>query len=254
MQRSATTWLWRRLRAHPEVYSLTFKEVVFFSGSFATPNRPGSELRDQELGASGELYWKGPTRSLLHYRGLFAAPKPVRIDFSPSYGELPEASVAQVQAILGSKVKIILSVRDPVERTWSNFKYNLGYTGEHPLAFSFAQRVAAYRNVATLRRCDYASVVAVWRRFFEDLKVVFMDDLVAAPTETLNDIAAFLGLSAWEIDAAATPVNTTDVVDMPAEDRVFLFGLHQATYDAAETALGGAALHWRRRQQALIEA
>jgi hypothetical protein len=254
MQRTATSWLWRRLRGHPEVQWRTFKEPMFFNGYFAAPYPPDSDLREPELGPAGDLYWQGPTRSLLHYRGVFTGARRFRIDISPSYGELPEESVARVREILGPDVKVILSVRDPVERSWSNFKYNLGYTGEHPLAFSFAERIAAYRNVATMRRCDYASVLAIWRRYFQEIKIVFMEDVIARPDETLADVGRFIGLSAWAEGVAAAPINSSDAIDMPAEDRLFLFGLHQATYDAAEVALGGPALGWRQRQLDLIGA
>ena len=254
MQRTATTWLWKQITLHPDVQAQTFKEPVFFSGFLASPNRPDSALRDAELGSVGNRYWQGPTRSLLHYRDLFADATRFRIDISPAYGELPEESVARVREILGPDVKIILSVRDPVERSWSNFKLNLRYTGEHPLAFSFVDRTAVYRNVATLRRCDYAAVLALWRRYFEEIKIVFMDDVIARPDETLAEIGRFIGLPPWGDRAAAAPINSSDAVDMPTEDRVFLFGLHQATYDAAEAALGGPALGWRQRQLELLSA
>jgi Sulfotransferase family len=254
MQRTATTWLWRQITGHPDVQAQTFKEPVFFSGFFASPNRPGSDLRDAVLGKVGDLYWQGPTRSLLHYRKIFANDKRFRVDISPAYGELPAKSVARVREILGPGVKIILSVRDPVERSWSNFKLNLRYTGEHPLNFSFAQRIAAYRNVATIRRCDYASVLRKWKRYFEDVMVVFMDDVVARPDETFAEIRRFIGLSEWINGDSARPVNSSDALDMPRDDRMFLFGLHQPTYDAAEAELGGPARAWRQRQLELLSA
>lgn len=254
MQRTATTWLWRQITDHPDVQAQTFKEPVFFNGFFASPNRPGSDLRDAELGKAGDLYWQGPTRSLLHYRKIFASHKRFRVDISPAYGELPGEAVARVREILGPGIKIILSVRDPVERSWSNFKLNLRYTGEHPLNFSFAQRIAAYRNVATLRRCDYASVLRRWRRYFEDVMVVFMDDVIASPDETLAEIRRFIGLSGWINSESACPVNSSDALDMPRDDRMFLFGMHQPTYDAAEAELGGPACGWRQRQLRLLGA
>jgi Sulfotransferase family len=252
MQRTATTWLWQQITSHPEVQAQTFKEPAFFSGYFAAPNRPGSDLRDPVLGEAGELYWQGPSRSLLHYRGIFTDNKPFRIDISPAYGELPDEAVARVREIVGPATKIIMSVRDPVERSWSNFKYNLTYTGEHPLSFTFAQRIAAYQNVATLRRCDYATVLRRWKKYFEQVLIVFMDDVIAHPDETLAEVRRFVGLSTWINGESANPANSSDAVDMPRDDRMFLFGLHQPTYDAAEAELGGPACGWRQRQLGLL--
>lgn len=252
MQRTATTWLWRHLTKHPDVAAPSFKELVFFSGHFASPNRPGSDLLNGADEAGDNLYWEGPTRSLLHYRRMYGGHKNFRIDISPSYGELPEESVARVREILGPDVKIILSVRDPVERSWSNLKYNLTYSGEHPLQFSYAERIAAYRNVATLRRCDYATALRTWRRYFTEIMVIFMDDIIARPDETLIELNRFIGLTGWANAKAAGPANSSDIIDMPREDRLFLFGLHQPTYDAAEAALGGPACGWRQRQLELL--
>jgi len=252
MQRTATSWLWRQLRKHPDVHARTFKELVFFNDPFGTVDMISGELRDADLGEAGDLYWQGPTRNLLHYRQMFKDRKPFRIDISPSYGEMPEEAVGRVREILGPDVKIILSVRDPVERSWSNLKLDLRWTGEHPLSLSFMQRTALYRNVATLRRCDYASILRSWRRFFHHIKIVFMDDVIASPNETLADLHGFLGLSSWVGDDPSVPVNITDTIDMPRDDRMFLFGLHQPTYQATEAELGGPALGWRQRQLALL--
>ncbi len=254
MQRTATTWLWKQLRKHPDVQARTFKELAFFSGHFDSPNRPGSDLRDAVLGEAGDLYWQGPTRSLQHYRGLFEDTKRFRVDNSPDYAELPAEAVARVRDILGPDVKIILSVRDPVDRSWSNLKYDLTYTGEHPLNFSFAQRTAAFCSAATLRRCDYVSVLETWRRFFTNIKVLFVDDIIARPGDTLADLSRFVGFDSSIGDDCAAPVNITDSIDLPRDDRMFLFGLHQHTYDAAEAVLGGPALGWRSRQRALLDA
>ncbi len=254
MQRTATSWLWKQLSKHPDVHARTFKELVFFSDPFNSPENFSSELRDAVLGEAGDLYWQGPTRSLLHYRRLFGDRKHFRIDVSPTYGELPEEAVARVREILGPDIKIILSVRDPVERSWSNLKYDLKFTGEHPFSFSFVQRTTLYRSVATLRRCNYAVVLQIWRRYFSNIKIVFMDDVIARPNEVLAELHDFIGLSKGDNDDCSVPINITDTIDMPRDDRMFLFGLHQHTYHAAETELGGAALGWRQRQLALLGA
>lgn len=83
-----------------------------------------------------------------------------------------------------------------------------------------------------------------WRRYFEEIKIAFLEDVVARPDETLEEIGRFIGLSAWPKGIAGAPINSSDAIHMPAQDRVFLFGLHQATYDAAEVSLGGPALGW----------
>jgi hypothetical protein len=220
--------------------------------SVSLDNYPAN-IRGLELSEAELLYWQGPIRSIRHYLNLFDAGKPFRVDISPSYGELPDQAVARIRDTLGPDVKIILSVRDPVERSWSNLKFDLSATGENPLKLSFAERVALYKTVSTMRRCDYASVLRRWQRFFDNIEVVFFDDIVAQPGIVLSRVQRFIGLTAWAAEAPCLPVNATNETAMPLPDRLFLFGLHQATYDASETVLGGPAVSWRRRQLELLD-
>jgi hypothetical protein len=252
MQRSGTSWLWKQLGRHPDVQARTFKELMFFSDPFDAPQSHGSDLREASLGEAAELYLQGPTRSLRRYRRIFADAKPVRIDMSPDYAELPSESVQRIRNILGPDVKIILSVRDPVERSWSNLKFDLMATGEHPNDLGFSERAALYRSLATMRRCDYATVLDTWSHFFSSVKVIFVDDMIERPCQLLAELGNFIGFSSPLGDAPAAPVNVSPALDMPRDDRLFLFGLHQPTYDAAEAALGGPALGWRQRQLALL--
>jgi hypothetical protein len=252
MQRTATTWLWRQLRHHPDIHTTPYKEPVFFSDPFPSLDGHISDLRDHDLGEAGRRYWQGPTRNIGRYAALFASDKPVRLDVSPSYGELPEESVAMVAELLGGGTRIILCVRDPVERSWSNLKYELQATGAHPMSLSFAERAALYGNVATLRRCDYALVLRTWRRFFHNIEIVFLDDVAARPEAVMARLRRFLALSPSSGEDESHPVNSSASIEMPAADRAFLFGLHQQNYAASEAELGGPALHWRERQLRLI--
>jgi Sulfotransferase family len=252
MQRTGTTWIFEHLGRDPDAHTLPFKEAVFFDDLFRRPEGFLPDKYEADFGALGRLYWSGPTRSLRHYRALFRSEKPFRLDFSPSYGELPEEAVRSIRMLLAPDTKVILSVRDPVERSWSNFLFNLKLCGLNPADFSFSERIALYRNVATLRRCDYAAVARTWRTFFGRVEVVFMDDIEARPCDVLSKVRRFLGMSERGQNRGFTRVNASYDADMPREDRIFLFGLHQSNYDASEAELGGPALGWRRRQIELV--
>lgn len=247
MQRTGTTWLWEHLRRHPDVQALPFKEGNFFD-DFARPEDVPPEMRGLDFGGEARFYWQGPTRSLRHYRAFFQSGKPFRLDFSPSYGELPAEAVQAIRDLLAPDAKIILSVRDPVERTWSNLTYDLKLSGLRIDGFSFPERIALYRSAAALRRCDYATVLRLWRAHFDQVELVFMDDIEARPSEVLSSVHQRLGMSERIEGGDLSPVNASRGAGMPREDRNFLFGLHQSTYDTSEVELGGPALGWRRRQ------
>jgi hypothetical protein len=253
MQRTATSWLWHQLMQHPDVETPIFKEPVFFTDLFGGVGEVGADPSILPMRDAERRYWEGPTRNLSRYLDLFVGTKPVRADISPTYGELPEATVAVIRDLLGPDTRILLSVRDPVERSWSNLKYDLTTTGHGVMSYSLDQRVALYQSAATLRRCDYVTVLRLWRRYFNHIKIVFFDDVAARPADVMAEVDAFLGLGPRASGDRTLQVNVSGDTKMPREDRAFLFGLHQQTYREAEAELGGAARNWRRRQLRLLD-
>ena len=250
-QRTATSWLWRQLQGYPEVQRLPFKETVFFSDAFESVSAlTAGSLRDDDIGDYGRAYWTGPTRNLKAYQALFDRSFPIRADFSPSYAELPELSVRGISQMLGPDVKIILSIRDPVDRAWSNLRCD--HAGDTSiLTRSFAQRVSHYRSMASRRRCDYHSIYETWSRYFEQLHVIIFDDIVSDPERAIAGLESFLGLAPRAYGAQA-PVNAASAEDMPREDRAFLFGMHQDVFDACEALFGGSVRRWRARNEELL--
>ncbi len=249
-QRSATTWLWYHLSQRPEVQPLPVKETVFFSDAFGSPQDvdPGWGEREAE---EGDVYWDGPTRNLFRYLRFFGAGHPVRADVSPSYAELPDETVSVIRDLLGPDLRILLSVRDPADRAWSNLKYDAKLAGIDVRALSFAERAAHYGSDASLRRSDYAGMVERWATRFRNLKLVFFDDVVSRPDAVLEEVASFLGLPPGAAPDVADTVNPSLDQDMPPEDRAFLLGLHDRTYRDACRVLGGPARGWRDRHLGL---
>ena len=99
--KSGTTSLWTHLDAHPDVFMSRPKEPHFFSRA-TTPV---------------EQLVKDP----VEYAGLFArgAAHRYRGDASPSYLWDPDSSARIREAVPGAR--IIISLRDPVERAYSNY-------------------------------------------------------------------------------------------------------------------------------------
>ena len=243
-QRSATTWLWYHLSQCPQVQPLPVKETVFFSDAFGSPRDVDPAWPDREA-EEGDVYWDGPTRNLFRYLRFFGAGYPVRADVSPSYAELPDETVSVIRDLLGPDVRILLSVRDPAERAWSNLKYDAKLAGTDVRTLSFAERVAHYASDASLRRSDYAGMVERWSARFRNLKLVFFDDVVSRPAAVLDEVATFLGLPSGSTSGVADKVNLSFEQDMPPEDRAFLLGLHDRTYGQVCRVLGGPACGWR---------
>ena len=114
--RAGTTWLSGLLAKSPHVYSPSIKETNFFShfSSSATPKGFGHETY--------EMYYFGWTN------------QPILTDFSPTYLRYRHA----LDGVLdyNPDAKIIICLRDPVERALSAYFYTMPQRGRGELCLS----------------------------------------------------------------------------------------------------------------------
>lgn len=174
-QKAGTTWLHAQLQAHPEVYVPTLrKEIHFFDAYFDKgidwyanffPSRPAEE---------GFTQWG---------------------EITPKYMFDPEVA-DRILETLGPTTSIIVVLRDPVERFFSQYRmsYSQGDTDLDPQAF-------VRMNDEAFRRGLYAEQV---RRFISrfgrsKVLVLFYEELFATDStgvpRSLLEIGDFLGLS-----------------------------------------------------------
>lgn len=119
---------------------------------------------------------------------------------------------------------------------------------EHYVEF----RTAHYLSAASRRRCDCANIYIRWRRYFDNIFLLFYEDIVQAPYSVIKEVCTFLGLS-WRPGAALhRPVNPSLAGDLPDQDRAFLLDLDQPVYDQVEVTFGDRVLSWRKRQRELL--
>jgi len=248
-QRSATTWLWYHMSQRPEVQYISFKEPIYFSDAFESSSDLFRNLclKDE---ISDAAYWSGPTRNLFRYLRLYGSGYPVRADFSPSYFELPDETVKVIRDILGADTKILLSVRDPVERSWSNLLYDAKIAGINVNALTFEDRASHYLSDSSLRRSDYSTVFRRWSAYFSKIKIVLYDDVLRRPKETLTDVYRFC-----DIDFTFKSISQKNELEnrlnkglknvIPQKDRYFLLGLHEKHYNDCEEVLGIDVSNWR---------
>lgn len=99
----ATTWLFQCLDEHPDVFVPDFKEINFF-----TTSRWGHDY---------------DTKGIDYYARLFAAARPEQVigDFSPNLLQDPFAP-ERVEALI-SEARLVLMIRNPMERTRSHYHY-----------------------------------------------------------------------------------------------------------------------------------
>jgi len=165
--KSGSTWMYEMLRQHPECHVPRVKDIYFF-----------------------DRYYH---RGLDWYASFFRdAPPGARAigELSHDYLFSDEAADRIRHDLPG--VRLLVSLRNPGDRSFSQFLYMLrsGMT-EGP----FAEAVRRYPEIID-NSLYHKHLVRYWERFGTDrLRVFLFDDLVADPRAFAHDLFGYLGLS-----------------------------------------------------------
>ncbi len=175
-QKCASTWLYQILSDHPEVSLSATKELDFFSHWY---NR-GYQWY--------ERHWT-LTPSVLAFG-----------EVSPSY--FCEPGVPERIKSYNPKARILLSLRDPVDRAISNHLHEIrvGHLKGPDLSFEFGLR----NNPMYLEQSRYGYHLSRWIRAFpiEQILILFMDDIETDPREVETRVQQFLGIATGHRSAA----------------------------------------------------
>jgi hypothetical protein len=187
-QKAATSWLYNCLADHPELYLPKRKKEVEYLGG-PLHQKHGSD-------------W---------YFSLMAggAPGQLRGDVSIEYMFDPGSPNAIQKHV--SRVKLIVSLRDPVERAVSAFYWGTrkGYLEATSLDEGLKRAMDAYLNnnqdalsgmrakyAEIIRRGLYAKQITRYRLHFpdSDFCILFYDSIRGSPNQVVEQVYSFLGV------------------------------------------------------------
>lgn len=222
--KTGTTWLYANLQNHPEVVLPTVKEIRYFwendklgKGSWLRNITSKhwhhrekrsilkARLREHFSGflkgslntdkIKWDMHWFFGRHDDQWYRELFDAEK-LSGDISPKYSELSSETVKSILQIV-PEAKVIISLRDPVERTWSRAKMNLMKRKQvqNSDQVSDASFHEHFVRTEAHNSNDYVSLVERWKTVFGDqVKVIFYDEIQENPQAVLDEVCTFLGI------------------------------------------------------------
>jgi Sulfotransferase family len=193
--RAGTTSLWRYLGEHPDIFMTSFKEPHFFSRHRP---EPFPAVHDENA-----------------YLRLFArARAPLRGEASPSYLWAEEA--AERIKDVSPDAKIVVSLRDPVERAYSLYWHHRRTGREHR---GFDDVVAAELELTRgehseyLRRARHAEHVRRYLRLFgPNVHVLVFEELVQDVRGQVAALFAFLGVDPGVAEGIQPEVHNPFVV------------------------------------------
>ena len=182
-QRAGTTSLYSYLAQHRMVVSATRKEIHYFDVSFH----------------KGLSWYRAhfPLSSSLQQRSSLT--RSITGEATPNY--LFSPSAAERVAAVVPEVKLIVLLRNPVERAHSHWRHTVR-AGYEDLGFEEAILHEESRNdphYAYLSRGLYASQLERWMAYFDakQLLVLRSEDLFADSQPTLDQLADFLDVPVW---------------------------------------------------------
>ena len=171
--KAGTTSLYEYFRPHPEIFMPRLKEARFFGYD----------------GSEGRL--KFPIHTREEYEALFDGVTDERAvgEATPHYLLYPDAA-RRIHALI-PRVRLIASLRNPVDRSYSVYQMNRRNKGVND-GIGFA---AAMRTDPHLRE-TYCENLG---RFFDlfprtQVRIILLEDIEAAPRDTLRSLFGFLGV------------------------------------------------------------
>ena len=183
-QKSGTTFLYKHLRQHPDVFFSKEKEPHFFNKSGVSENSFDQYLTDN-FSAAGDQKWVGEA-SALYLHSMAVA--------------------SRIERHVGPDVKIIICIRKPVDKAISLYlhDYRKGrLKGDEPLCYTDRNG-----NCPSFDRSRYATYITEFLSRFgrDNVKIMLFDDLVNDPGSFLTAAYDFLGLEA-EVGSSFDKVN-----------------------------------------------
>ena len=197
-QRTGSTWLHRVLEDHPQIYLSRPKELYYLA-VLDQPNHYQHQTTD--LSFYLDHFRK---ESLITQRRAFCREhfsteyKPVvYAEATASYAAMAEHLVAEA-VLLNPNIKVLITIRNPMDRMWSHAKMQLGRTLTGRRLEEVSDReFQEFGDSSYHQRCGfYSEQIATWSRYLQPghLFVGIFEHVTTRPVEYACDVLRFLGV------------------------------------------------------------
>jgi hypothetical protein len=174
--RCGSTWLYEVLKCHPDIKLSERKELDFFF---------------MQRMLLHDLDWYHA-----HFEPDYGTdPKPIRGEISPRYARLKAWQVNRIAQLLPD-LRIILTLRHPIERVWSQTLYDFGHlAGKDVRKVSSAQFLRQLERARSRLSSDYFRTIKIWSEAFgrEAVYIGFFHHLRDEPEAYVNGILKHIG-------------------------------------------------------------
>lgn len=270
MQKGGTRWLFDQLEFHPDFWMPPLKELRYFEKErpLLLAQRLKKRARAKLSGKSNvltsrrdfseaDIEWLEKYIEIIRdskvnfnfYSSLFdTAGTKLSGDISPGYSQFSRQKAQKIREQFPT-AKILLLVRDPVSRTWSQYcmaarKFNW----PDPESTHTLQRFLEKPSWRLLS--DLPKIVENWKIDENDsvFKLFWFDDIVTRPETTISDIIDFVGGDGNKKPTIAANYNrktTLRKVPMTPEAHEILVSALGSILEKSAASFGGWAKEWR---------
>ena len=199
MQKSATSWLDKMLRNHPEIYLPELRKEVHFWDKF------------QNRG----LNW-------YFYHFINAEPHQFRGEITPGYSII---SIPEIQKIhqFNPNLRVIFLLRNPIERDWSQTYMDLiRHVNKEPDMVSMKSIINHLNSPVVETRGDYEKNLRNWYQVFpkEQIYIEYFENIISQPEQVITRILRFIGIQdveSYDQYGLHKKINANKSGTMPAE-------------------------------------
>ena len=193
--KSGTTSLHNYLKQHPDIFMSNHKEPHFLINNEIGVNRIPKGINN--LQDYSNLFSNGASQK---YRG----------ESSAMYLQFPEIAIKNIDRYLDEDVKIIIMLRNPIERAFSGYQHVKRYNLDEDLDFEDAieiseQRYFTNNNITPASRYIHIGMYNEFVRKFKtkfktNVHIIIYKDFINNTNQELSRLFSFLGIKDVQID------------------------------------------------------
>lgn len=249
-QRTGTTWLQRNLDQHPQIFMSVPKELFFFNKLIkknSDKNYSSNRLEwySSKFNTNASNFIARNVYRLRHSKSAraldldfkrFSSPM-IKGEATASYAAMDEPLIQEL-VLLRPDVKIVMMMRNPIDRAWSYAKKAILADGGRSFKdATFEEFKKIYTRADQLRCARYIDLMQTWTQYVPESNFFMgrFDEIKQDPADLLRRVYAFLGVPSDEqmVRRSYLPevINPGVKAEIPQAHHEFLRDLFQRGID-----------------------
>lgn len=246
MSRSGTTFVYKILNYHPEIWLPPIKELHYFDNQHNKGRINEVSIRHFKKFLIDFLKNKNDVRSQIRfywykkyffykrtdewYESLFDEKlDKISGDYTPSYAHLDDSRIKKIKEI-NPKIKVIYVMRDPLDRVWSLIAKHFSRKKKKDLiSVSLYSMIKHIEKNGIIEKSNYAEIIEKYEQNLPsgNIFIGFLEEIEEDPKKFIERLLDFLGVSSDIIvpeEVFRKPVNSTvsSQIPMPTQLETYL--------------------------------